>query len=81
MKISRWGIIAATLWLAGCAQVVSATPEEVRVDTDWLGEVAPGTRIWLSWFHANEHCAAYGRKPKIADLKGGLAIYKCVEGK
>ena len=81
MGILRWGMIAATLWLAGCAQVVSATPEAVRVDTGWPGEVAPGARIWLSWLHANEHCAAHGRKPELVDLKGGFAIYKCVEEK
>ena len=81
MELCRWAVIVAALSLAGCTQVVSATPEEVRIDTDWLGKIAPGTRQWLSWFSANEHCAAYGKKPKIADLRGGLAIYKCVEEK
>lgn len=79
MMIRRWGIVAASLWLAGCAQVVSTTAEEVRVDTGALGEIAPGARVWLGWFHANAQCAAHGRKPKLADLKGALAIYRCVE--
>lgn len=77
----RWVIVAVALWLAGCSQVVSATPEEVRINTDWLGEIAPGTRVWLSWLKANEHCAAHGRKPEIADFKGEVAIYKCVDEK
>jgi len=74
-------IVMSAIWLAGCSHVISATPDEVRVDTDWLGEVAPGTRIWLSWLSANERCAAYGKKPEIADFEGNVAIYRCVTEK
>ena len=81
MNIQRWGIVAATLWLAGCAQVVSATAEDVRVDTGALGEIVPGARVWLGWHHAKAQCAAHGRKPKLVDLKGAFAIYRCVEEK
>ena len=77
--------IAASLCLAalfaGCAEVVSGDAQTVRVDTGDLGDIAPGTREWLSWSRAREHCAAHAKSPEIVDLKGSVAIYKCVAKK
>lgn len=78
-RLVRLAAIAAALALAGCVNVVGATPDEVRIDTRWLGKLAPGTRIWLSWTRANEHCAAHGKKPEIVDLRDRIAIYRCVD--
>lgn len=76
-------LTAATLVLclsAGCAQIVSGGPEEVQVDTGQIGELAPGTRQWFSWLQANEHCSRFGKEPKLVDLKGSIAVYRCVAG-
>lgn len=63
--------------LAGCS-VVKATPDEVSVDTELVGELMPGTRHWLGWLRANEHCAAQGKSPQLHDLTGTVAVYRCV---
>ena len=70
--------LAAGLFVAGCSGVVSGDAQTVSVDTGFLGSVAPGTREWLSWPQANDYCVAHGGSPEIADLKGSVAIYKCV---
>lgn len=67
--------------LAGCTKVVSGDAQTVSVDTGDLGNIAPGTREWLSWIDARDHCAQYGKSPAIADLKGTVATYKCVAKK
>ena len=67
-----------SLIAAGCAQVVAGDAEGVSVDVGYVGEIAPGTRSWFSWLQANEHCAALGRKPRLVDLRGSVAIYRCV---
>lgn len=66
------------VFLAGCAQVVSGDSRMVNIDTRDLGEIAPGTREWLSWLQARDHCARYSKSPEIVDLRGSIAIYKCV---
>jgi hypothetical protein len=71
------GMVLAVLF-SGCAEVVSGDTQTVRVDTGDLGNIAPGTREWLSWWRAREHCAAHSKSPEIVDLKGSVAIYKCV---
>ena len=70
-------IFAAT----GCAEVVKGDSDTVHVDTGDLGEIAQGTREWLSYLQAREHCAKYSKSPEIVDLKGPVAIYKCVADK
>ena len=74
------GMVSAVL-LAGCTEVVSGNAQIVSVDTGFLGEYAPGTREWLSWLQARNHCALHSKSPEIVDLKGSVAIYKCVAGK
>jgi len=71
------GILIAVLF-TGCAEVVSGDARTVRVDTGDLGDIAPGTREWLSWSRAREHCTAHAKSPEIVDLKGSVAIYNCV---
>ena len=79
------GKFAAGLCLAvlftGCAEVVSGDAQTVRVDTGDLGDIAPGTREWLSWVQARDHCALHSKSPEIADIKGSVAIYNCVADK
>ena len=76
------GKIAAGIFLAvlstGCAEVVSGDAQKVSIDTGDLGEIAPGTREWLSWLQARDHCALHSKSPEIVDLKGSVAMYKCV---
>jgi hypothetical protein len=71
------GLLAALL-LGGCATVIEGGAEKVSVDTGDLGHYAPGIRAWIGWLKANEHCAAFGRKPVLADLAGRTASYRCV---
>ena len=62
----------------GCAEIVSASPEEVRVDSGDIGEIVPRTRQWFSRQEANKHCSKFGKKSKLVDLKGPEAVYRCV---
>ena len=80
-KFARLAAVALMVSLTtGCAQIVSASPEEVQVDTGQIGEIVPGVRHWISWLDANEHCSQFGKKPKLIDLKGAIAVYRCVPG-
>ncbi len=76
------GKIAAGMCLAvlltGCAEVVSGDAQMVSIDTGNLGVIVPGTREWLSWLQARDHCALHSKSPEIVDLKGSVAVYKCV---
>jgi hypothetical protein len=72
------GAFILVILAVGCAETVSSGPDEVRIDTGQIGQLAPGTRQWFSWLQANEHCAEFGREPKLIDLQGSLAIYRCV---
>lgn len=74
-------VIIAAIISTGCARVISGDAQTVSVDTRDLGEIAPGTREWLSWWEARDHCARHSKSPEILDLKGSIAIYKCVEKK
>ena len=78
-KIAAGSVLA--VFLTGCVEVVSGDAQTVSVDTGQIGEIAPGTREWLSWWEAREHCAAHSKSPQIVDLKGSVAIYKCVPKK
>ena len=71
-------IVFAAAMMTGCTQVVSSGPDEIQVDTGQFGSLVPGTRQWISWFEANEHCAEFGKKPKLVDLKDTVAVYRCV---
>ncbi len=72
-------VLVSAAFLVGCSTVVEATPEKISIDTGEFGEVMPGTRMWLSWLKANEHCAAQGRRPKLIDLRGSVAHYRCID--
>ena len=74
------GTLMAVLF-TGCAEVISGDAQKVSIDTGDLGEFAPGTREWLSWLQARDHCALHAKSPEIVDLKGSIAIYKCVADK
>ena len=74
------GMVLAIL-LAGCSEVVSGDAQTFSVNTGFIGEYAPGTREWLSWWQARDHCALDSKSPEIVDLKGSVAIYKCVTDK
>ena len=78
-KISA-GILLAVL-VTGCAELVSGDAQNVRIDTGYLGQFAPGTRQWLSWLQASDHCALHSKSPEIVDLKGSVAVYRCVPDK
>jgi len=78
-RISAAVLLAAGL--AGCVEVVSADPDKVSVDTGYFGEYVPGTREWLAWLSAREHCAKFSKVPVIDELKGSVAQYKCVTEK
>ena len=78
MYVWRAGVLAAVLVMAGCTQVVRATPGEIHIDTGWAGEVAPGTRHWWGWLAAREHCAEQGKLPRLADLRETVVVYRCV---
>jgi len=73
-------VIVAAL-LTGWAQVVSGDAQKVSINTGFLGKYAPGTREWLSWLQASDHCAMHSKVPAIVDLKGSLALYRCVADK
>jgi len=79
------GKIAAGIFLAvlltGCAEGVPGNAQKVTVDTGYLGQYMPGTREWFSWLQAREYCARQSKLPEIEDLKGSVAIYKCVPDK
>jgi hypothetical protein len=78
-ELRRTGWAALGILLVGCTAVVESGPEGIRVDTGQFGEFVPRTRGWLGWFKANEHCAAYGRRPQLADVSGSIAGYRCVK--
>lgn len=63
--------------VAGCAEVVKTTPDEVSVETQFLGDIMPGARHWLGWLPANQYCGP-GRSPQVKDLQGSIATYRCV---
>ena len=69
------------LALAAACEIVARDADGVSVDVGYLGEVAPGTRAWLSWLQANEHCAQFGKEPELVDLRGPVAVYRCVPEK
>jgi hypothetical protein len=69
---------AIAVSLAAACEIVARDADGVSVDVGYLGEVAPGTRAWLSWLQANEHCAQFGKEPELIDLKGSVAVYRCV---
>ena len=74
------GIIFVAL-STGCAEVISGDAQKVNIDTGDLGQIAPGTREWLSWLQARDHCVRFSKSPEIVDLKGSIAMYKCVAEK
>ncbi len=71
--------VAFGITLAGCTTVIEGGAESVSVDTGQFGKIVPGTRGWLGWLKANEHCAAFGRRPQLAGLSGTIARYRCVK--
>lgn len=71
--------LAATYLGGGCAEVVKSSPDEVSVETQFLGDIMPGARHWLGWLAANQQCGALGRSPEVKDLQGSIATYRCVE--
>ncbi len=71
------GICLAVL-LTGCAEVVTSDAQQVSIDTGYFGEFVPGTRQWLSWLQARDHCALHSKSSKIVDLTGSVAVYECV---
>ncbi len=75
----RAACVAFGITLAGCTAVIEGGAESVSVDTGQFGEIVPGTRGWLGWLTANEHCAAFGRRPRLAGLSGTIARYRCVK--
>jgi hypothetical protein len=75
------GFVCMVVLLAGCTKVISGDAGSVSVDTGDVGKIAPGTREWLSWLQARDHCAKFAKVPEIADLKGAVASYKCVPKK
>ena len=78
--VIRLATAAALVFLvSGCAEIVARDTQGVSVDVGYVGELAPGTRYWFSWLQANEHCAQFGKDPKLVDLKGSVAIYRCVD--
>jgi hypothetical protein len=84
-RLKSIAAITASVGLAalssGCVQMDASNAQSVSVDTGFVGEIAPGTREWLSWYSARKHCEKYGKSSEIVDLKGSLAIYKCVADK
>ena len=75
------GAACLVVLLAGCTKITAGDANTVSVDTGDVGNIAPGTREWLSWLQAKEHCEKYSKVPEIHDLKGSKAIYKCVAKK
>lgn len=63
--------------LAGC-EGTTGDAQGVRVETGIIGHYVPDTREWLSRLQAREHCAKFDKAAQIEDLKGSIAIYKCV---
>ena len=77
--IWRAASVAFGVTLAGCTAVIEGGAESVSVDTGQFGEIVPGARGWLGWLTANEHCAAFGRRPQLAGLSRTIARYRCVK--
>jgi hypothetical protein len=73
--------IVLTFLITGCSEVVSGNGQTVSIDTGDLGSIAPGTREWLSWIQARDHCARYSKSPQIVDLKATIATYECIPNK
>ena len=58
---------------AGCSEVVSGSAKMVSINTGDFGDIAPGTREWLSLLKAREHCAQFSKDAEIAELKESVA--------
>jgi hypothetical protein len=71
----------ALLLVAGCAEIVAGDPQGVSIDVGYAGEIAPGTRVWLSRLQAHDHCARFGRESQLVDLRGQVAVWRCVAEK
>lgn len=64
-----------------CTSVKEANPDQISIDTGEVGDIVPGFRSWISWFQANDHCVSQGKEAELADLKGSVAIYRCIAEK
>lgn len=64
-----------------CTSVKESNPDQISIDTGDIGNIVPGFRSWLSWSQADDHCAGQGKDAELADLKGPVAIYRCVAKK
>ena len=63
---------------AGCAQVERHDPDEIAVDTGWLGRIAPGTQTIVGWPVAASRGRQRGRRAELQELKDGVAVYRCI---
>lgn len=72
------GVVVAAALLQGCT-VARETPDEFQFDSGPIGEIAPGTRGWWGYLQAMRHCDQYGKDSRLVDLRGSIAVYRCVD--
>jgi hypothetical protein len=70
--------VMLALSASGCAEVVASDPQGISIDVGQVGGIAPGTRVWLSRLQARNHCAESGGTAELVDLKGQVAVWRCV---
>lgn len=84
MTRSISGVLVSLLafaMLSGCTTVVLESPEEIRIDTGFAGEIAPGTQSWWGHLGAGDHCDRFGKDARLVDTRGTVSIYRCLERK
>ena len=72
-------LLFAAAALTACTTAVRETADEIRIDTGFVGEIAPGTRGWWGHLRAREHCAQYGKQAELVDYQGSVAVYRCTK--
>lgn len=72
--------LAALLALSAtsCTEIVARDAQGISIDVGQLGGIAPGTRVWLSRLQARNHCAEAGDIAELVDLRGQVAVWRCV---
>jgi hypothetical protein len=80
-KFVAFSCVLILLSVASCTSIETTSPDEISIDTGDVGNIVPGIRGWMSWFEANEHCSAQSKDAELADLRGTIAVYRCVPRK
>ena len=72
-----YSVVLAVLYLSGCTQTLTATPDEIIIIQErYIEELRsnPADR------EAAEHCAQYGKAARLKGITGRIRRYVCEYG-